>query len=381
MSKFLKSLIRNPLIAIAVLAAAGSISNFESTPNVNYAIVTPVQGRLGMQVRWGNKAEKTFPKMVEAENKFINSSIKAEARRGINMRALRNYIIYSEMGYRFKDEIVGTKKSADATRDVMKEKFVNGQSVNDLLTGKMSKDDIKLVLDRIERHLDALNAKPVKETDLPEELRQKAPAQSREDEAPVAAEPAVPATTVQNINHNYYDRPGAAASVPPFDQNPEIHVQKPPVGAADQGAAFGGESTASGCAPSSNASTATMSDSEIESEIEEAGSTSESDVPSETSEASSIQVGNVSEDPLDEVYKFVLEDYLSAASAESKAKLATDPSARTQAIVRISAGLKNMALNFGGYDSTEQRKTKDAVLGYAFDAAVSRAVNDFAAAQ
>lgn len=79
-----------------------------------------------------------------------------------------------------------------------------------------------------------------------------------------------------------------------------------------------------------------------------------------------------SDDPFQEVYEYVRDSVLSGASQESKNILKESSVARVRAITVIAAGLKNAVIDA----STSGSREASEALGYGFDDAVARAVNE-----
>jgi len=105
--------------------------------------------------------------------------------------------------------------------------------------------------------------------------------------------------------------------------------------------------------------------------VEPAVSPEISEVSPVTSEESEVEEPEQSDDPFQEVYEYVRDSVLAGASQKSKNILKESSVARDRAITVIAAGLKNAVI-----DASSGSREASEALGYGFDDAVARAVNE-----
>lgn len=326
MSKFLKSLIRNPLIAIAVLAAAGNISNFESTPDVSSAVVTPVQARLGMQTKMfsSTKAEKTYEKMIKKETP-------AE-------KDLRHCLASNWKQYDFLTQY---SKPADHVRSEL------GRNGMSSLTIGMDDKYIAKVLNRITAYQAQIKDELKTVRMLPEACRP-APVAQAAQAVVDTSRPTIPETTIETPADK-------AAKMPPVRPTQAVIDVPPSNGYTTTGSVTGGSTTGGSTTGGSDDDSVSTPSPEPVEVVEPVHPPKEA---------------VVSKDPFQDVYDYVRTSILPGAARESRNILKESRYKRDRAITVIAAALKNAV-----HDHDEEKY--NAMLGCGFDDAVARAVQEF----
>lgn len=347
MSKFLKSLIRNPLIAIAVLAAAGNISNFESTPNASSAVVTPVQARLGVKGIFGStKAEKSFSDVLKKETP--------------QERDLRRCLVANGMdGY-----CQVSSDKANSLRSNLTRAGKSGWTIG------MKDDPIKKVMVRVVAYL----------TEMKDEARQL----KTQGGMPEMCRPAPDAQVTSTISGGIATHADEMAKKPAL-QAGQLHDVLHDAHGTSDGSGSGASSTDVSPYSSDDGEKSELSTGSAPSTGPDSDGDARPDHPrinndlrgGPSSTGEEFRDQKETENVFEDVHDYV-QRYLGNASPESRNKLRDSSVFRQRAISVIAAGLKKIVLSYQPAGrGVSKEDMDDEVLGYGFDRAVAGAVEEF----